>query len=104
MELAGLPKDTAWVLYDYYPDGITVSLVVAAAGKLGVDAGTVLGIYGGYFVTYLKENSLDKLLYIMGSDLKSFLRNLDYLHAHLQDAFGQVLPHCTRLHTTHPVP
>ena len=45
----------------------------------------VLRIYGGYFVKFLKDNSLDKLLYIMGDNLADFLGNLDYLHQHLQD-------------------
>jgi guanylate cyclase soluble subunit beta len=90
VEAAGMPKDVSWVLSEYYPDSVTVSLVVAASEKLGVDAGTVLGIYGGYFISYLKKNSLDKKLHIMGDNLKDFLHNLDYLHGHLQDTFGNV--------------
>ena len=31
-----------------------------------------------------QDNQLDKLIHIMGSSLKDFLWNLDYLHAHLQ--------------------
>jgi hypothetical protein len=31
-----------------------------------------------------QDNELDKLLHIMGHNLKDFLYNLDYLHAHLQ--------------------
>jgi hypothetical protein len=90
VEAAGMPKDVSWVLSEYYPDSVTVSLVVAASEKLGVDAGTVLGIYGSYFISYLKKNSLDKKLHIMGDNLKDFLHNLDYLHGHLQDTFGNV--------------
>lgn len=159
---AGMPRETAWVSYEYYPDGVTVELVLSAAKKLGAGADDVLQIFGGYFVKYLKvsqpssqphsrlarwvgllcrgalaglgsqalahttlshqqrmdtsrrsgacahvnigpvagllsearsapqDNQLDKLIHIMGDNLKDFLWNLDYLHAHLQ-----VPPHPT---------
>jgi hypothetical protein len=76
---AGMSKDLQWVLYENYPDSVTVSIVLAAAAKLGVDADSVLELYG---------------VYIMGSQLKEFLFNLDYLHAHLADTFqGASFPH-----------
>lgn len=99
---AGMNPDMSWVLYDYYSDADTVNIVVAAAGKLGVDAGAVLEIYGGYFVTFLQVNQLDKMLHLMGSCLKDFLYNLDYLHAHLEDTWEKVslppLLHIPSLH------
>jgi len=49
-----MAKDTAWVSYEYYPDGVTVELVVSAAKKLGTGADEVLNIFGNYFVKYLK--------------------------------------------------
>ena len=76
---AGFKKEEAWVLTDYYSDGDTVNIVVAAAAKLGVDAGAVLEIYGSYFPHFLIENQLDKMLHLMGNNLKDFLYNLDYL-------------------------
>ncbi|KAJ1490873.1 hypothetical protein T484DRAFT_1664823 [Baffinella frigidus] len=91
---AGMPRETAWVSYEYYPDGVTVELVLSAAKKLGAGADDVLQIFGGYFVKYLKDNQLDKLIHIMGDNLKDFLWNLDYLHAHLQDTFPSAsFPH-----------
>lgn len=81
---AGFKKEEAWVLSDYYSDGDTVNIVVAAAAKLGVDAGAVLEIYGGYFPKFLIDNQLDKMLHLMGNNLKDFLYNLDYLQCGLQ--------------------
>ncbi|KAJ1484488.1 hypothetical protein T484DRAFT_1797081 [Baffinella frigidus] len=65
-------------------------LVEAAASKLGVGADVVLDMFGAFFLEYLKLHDMDRLLHIMGDNLRSFLYNLDYLHAHLADTFKGV--------------
>lgn len=98
-EEAGVVDDQ-WIQHEYYRDEQTVALVVAAAKALGVGADQVLEIYGRYFLKFLKDNAMDKILYIMGKDLPDFLGNLDYLHQHLHDTWKDAsFPHftCTRL-------
>lgn len=92
--------DDQWMQHEYYRDEQTVALVVAAAKALDVGADQVLQIYGRYFLKFLKDNAMDKILKIMGKDLPAFLGNLDYLHQHLHDTWKDAsFPHftCSRL-------
>ncbi|KAJ1486162.1 hypothetical protein T484DRAFT_1790875 [Baffinella frigidus] len=53
---AGLGKDEEWVKNHYYPDGVTVGLVLSAAKKLGANPDDVFEMYGNYFIKYLKPS------------------------------------------------
>ncbi|KAJ3339392.1 hypothetical protein HDU93_008300 [Gonapodya sp. JEL0774] len=78
---------------EYLPDSATVSLVVAGAKLLGVEPGVVLEKFGKYFVHFVIKNGYGGLLKAQGADLRSFIRNLNSLHAHLAtSAFPSMLP------------
>ncbi len=98
-EEAGVVDDE-WIQHEYYSDEQTVALAAAAAKALGVGADEVLKLYGAYFLKFLKDSAMDKILHVMGRDLPDFLSNLDYLHQHLHDTWKLAsFPHfkCTRL-------
>jgi guanylate cyclase soluble subunit beta len=90
-------EDDDFKFHDYHPDGQTVSLVLAASKVLGVEADQVLEIYGGYFLKFLEDEAMEKILHIMGSNLADFLDNLDWLHQHLRGTWQNALfPHFRR--------
>ena len=68
-------EDDDFKFHEYHPDGQTVSLVLAASKVLGVEADQVLEIYGEYFLKFLEDEAMDKILHIMGSNLADFLDN-----------------------------
>ena len=90
-------EDDDFKFHEYHPDGQTVSLVLAASKVLGVEADQVLEIYGEYFLKFLEDEAMDKILHIMGSNLADFLDNLDWLHQHLRGTWQDALfPHFRR--------
>ncbi|KAK0063210.1 guanylate cyclase soluble subunit beta-2, partial [Biomphalaria pfeifferi] len=42
---------------------------------------TVLEIFGEFFFDYCLRHGYDKMLRTLGSDIKSFIQNLDSLHS-----------------------
>jgi hypothetical protein len=77
---AGIDAVT-FVSLDSYPDETTFSLVEAASEVLGLPADEVLERFGEHWVRYTGREGYGPLMNAYGSDVASFLRNLDALHA-----------------------
>jgi len=81
-----------FVSMDSYPDDITYGLVGATAQVLGMDAATVLEGFGEHWVLYTAQAGYGELLAMFGTDLRSFLANLDNLHSHVGMSFPALRP------------
>jgi hypothetical protein len=77
---------------DSYPDDITYGLVGATARVLGLDAAAVLEGFGEHWVLYTAQSGYGELLGMFGTDLRSFLANLDNLHSHVGMSFPALRP------------
>lgn len=88
---AGINHDM-FIAMDGYPDETTYKLVGAAAEVLGLDADQVLEAFGKHWVLYTAESGYGEMLAMFGSDLRSFLNNLDNLHSHVGMSFPALRP------------
>lgn len=71
----------AFVSLDTYDDALTYRLVAAASSVLGIPAETVLESFGEHWVRYTGREGYGHLMHSYGTDVPSFLHNLDALHA-----------------------
>ena len=58
--------------------------------SLGLDAGTILEMFGEQFLIWCKESGYAKTLELLGRSLQDFLTNLDALHDHLSIIYPQM--------------
>jgi Haem-NO-binding len=70
-----------------YPDEVTYALVGAASAELGVPASDLLREFGRSWIGFAMREGYRELFQISGKDLRSFLANLDNLHARLGMTF-----------------
>ena len=54
--------DRGFLRYKYYPDSVTVQLVVAASEVLGISVDDVLFAFGDYFIDYVQDNGYSNVL------------------------------------------
>ena len=88
---AGISLDM-FVSMDSYPDDITYKLVGAATEVLGMDAPQILEAFGEHWVLYTAQAGYGEMLAMFGSDLRTFLFNLDNLHSHVGMSFSHLRP------------
>ena len=81
-----------FIAMDGYPDETTYKLVGAATEVLNLDAAQVLEAFGKHWVLYTAESGYGEMLAMFGSDLRSFLNNLDNLHSHVGMSFPALRP------------
>jgi len=79
-------KDFSFVRHEYYDDGLTVSLVVAASNVLGIPVDAVLEAFGEFFMEFVRKNGYENLLSCQGSTLRLWLSNMNAMHDHLASA------------------
>ena len=90
-EGAGISQDM-FIAMDGYPDETTYKLVGAATEVLGLDAARVLEGFGEHWVLYTAQAGYGEMLAMFGSDLRSFLNNLDNLHSHVAMSYPALKP------------
>jgi len=90
VDRAGIDAAT-FVSLDSYPDEMTFSLVSAASEVLGRTAEEVLEQFGEHWVRYTGREGYGPLMKAYGTDVASFLNNLDALHARV----GLIMPELT---------
>ena len=56
----------------------------------GLDAGTILEMFGEQFLLWCQESGYSKTLRLLGRSLQDFLTNLDALHDHLSIIYPQM--------------
>ena len=70
-----------------YPDEVTLSIIGAACAELQIDAGSLLRTFGRYWVLHTANVEYADLMSLGGSDLKTFLVNLDQMHEQVAISF-----------------
>jgi hypothetical protein len=75
-----------------YPDEISVGLVVAAAGELGLDVHSLLIEFGRFWVTFALKTNYGPLLRGSGSTLRQTLAALDAMHAGIGLSLPELRP------------
>lgn len=86
LDAAGSPS-SAFVSMEAYPDEVTLKLVGATCGTLGVDVPTALREVGKCWTVFVAEKGYGHLLDASGNTLPELLRNLDQLHARINLIF-----------------
>ena len=80
-------EEEAFLRLTMYPDKMTYDLVGAACAELGADAEAILRTFGKFWIGFAMKEGYRELFLISGRDMKSFLGNLDNLHARLGMTF-----------------
>lgn len=88
---AGINQEM-FIAMDSYADETTYKLVGAATDVLSLDASHVLEAFGEHWVLYTAQSGYGEMLAMFGSDLLSFLKNLDNLHSHVGMSFPALRP------------
>lgn len=81
-DLAGAPDD--FVGLQAYDDAMTYGLVGAAVEVLGVPAEQILFGFGEYWVLRIATVAYADLMSATGSDMVSFLENVDAMHSRIK--------------------
>ncbi|XP_062611358.1 soluble guanylate cyclase gcy-35-like isoform X1 [Saccostrea cucullata] len=89
---ASLDDDNDFMLFHYYDDKRTISLVVAISNITGLDVSGVLESYGHYFYFYATSRGYDRMLRTLGKDFHTFVQNLDLLHSLLALTYKGMRP------------
>jgi len=90
-ESAGL-RDDMFVSMDSYPDAITYRLVGSASEVLGLEAAAILEAFGEHWVLYTAQAGYGEMLAMFGTNLRTFLHNLDNLHSHVAMTYPELRP------------
>ncbi len=68
----------------YYPDDETMRLVSLIAGRLGTGLDATLEALGRHWIDFAAASAYGRALKLAGSDLETFLGNLDRMHASIK--------------------
>ncbi len=82
--------EAAFVSMQAYPDVIAYSLVGAACEQLDLEAGELLRAFGHYWVLETASKHYGPILDFAGTDLATFLTNLDQMHEQVAIAFANL--------------
>lgn len=72
-----------------YDDAITLAIIGACCEELNLQADALLEDFGRYWIGYASQGSYARLMAMPGSDLKTFIDNLDRLHLSVQAAMPE---------------
>ncbi|XP_074644360.1 guanylate cyclase soluble subunit beta-2-like [Tubulanus polymorphus] len=90
IENCGLDEVDHFMIFHRYDDSLTFQLVGSVGEILGIPIEAVLEVFGEYFLTYCMEHGYDKMLRTLGEDFKTFIQNLDSLHALLAMTYKNI--------------
>ncbi|XP_055958230.1 guanylate cyclase soluble subunit beta-1 [Patella vulgata] len=99
LEQSGLDEDAHFLVFSQYDDAETFKLVGAVAECLNLPLTAVLEVFGDYFLIYCLRHGYDKMLKTLGSDMWSFIQNLDSLHSLLALSYKNITPPSFRCET-----
>ncbi|BFZ10415.1 hypothetical protein BsWGS_13454 [Bradybaena similaris] len=96
---AGLDEREQFMMFYHYSDDVVLSLVAAASKCLNLTAETVLEVFGDYFLIHCLRYGYDDMLRTLGSDIISFIQNLDSLHSLLALTYDKIVAPSFRCET-----
>ncbi|KAK6177072.1 hypothetical protein SNE40_015250 [Patella caerulea] len=99
LEKSGLDEHAHFLVFCQYDDVQTFKLVGAVAECLNLPLTAVLEVFGDYFLIYCLRHGYDKMLKTLGSDMWSFIQNLDSLHSLLALSYKNITPPSFRCET-----
>uniref|UniRef100_A0A2C9LF57 Heme NO-binding domain-containing protein n=1 Tax=Biomphalaria glabrata TaxID=6526 RepID=A0A2C9LF57_BIOGL len=96
---AGLQEREHLMLFYHYDDSMTFKLVNSASKCLNLPVETVLEVFGDYFLVHCLKYGYDDMLRTLGSDITSFIQNLDSLHSLLALTYDKIVAPSFRCET-----
>ncbi|KAK0064161.1 guanylate cyclase soluble subunit beta-2 [Biomphalaria pfeifferi] len=96
---AGLQEREHLMLFYHYDDSMTLKLVNSASKCLNLPVETVLEVFGDYFLVHCLKYGYDDMLRTLGSDITSFIQNLDSLHSLLALTYDKIVAPSFRCET-----
>ncbi|ELU08873.1 hypothetical protein CAPTEDRAFT_19651 [Capitella teleta] len=89
-EKAGCDEIDDFMTFHHYGDDLTINLIAVVSEVLEVPLAVVLELFGEYFFTYCLQNGYDKMLRTLGDNIRTFIQNLDSLHALLAMTYKHI--------------
>lgn len=75
-----------------YPDDVTSRLTEATSRRAGISQDVLMEAFGVHWIQYTANKGYGDLFKMAGSDLVSFLKNLDALHARVGRSYPALSP------------
>ena len=91
LQRSGVPDDS-FLAMQSYDDDITYSLAQACADEMNIDLSDALRAFGVHWVENTVARQYESLLRAAGSDMLSFLSNLNNLHDRISSTFLDYRP------------
>ena len=91
LDAAGIDDDV-FLAMEPYDDSVTYDLVGAVCTVTGLSAEEVLETFGEYWIVFTAKEGYGELLELGGSDVKSFLTQLNNMHAQIKLSFPVLEP------------
>ena len=90
-ENAGI-EDEPFLSMHTYPDSVTWDLIQSASATLEMEPDAILRAFGQYWIRSSADEGYGQMLSLFGADLRSFLLNLNDLHARVGLSFPELHP------------
>ena len=91
-------EDDDFVSMQAYPDTLTYDMVQAASEVLRLNAEEILKAFGEYWILFTAEEGYGETLKNYGTDLITFLKNLDRLHEQVAIMMPELTPPSFTVH------
>lgn len=75
--------------FEYYEDTVTLRLIDLVADRLGLERDVALVEFGRTWIRFASKSAFGRVLSLAGSDLETFLANLDRMHASIKSNMPQ---------------
>ncbi|MEM7785834.1 MAG: heme NO-binding domain-containing protein [Planctomycetota bacterium] len=85
-------NETSFLSMKDYPDEVTYSLVGAASEMLEQPSEEILRAFGKHWILFTAQEGYGDLMALSGSDLKSFLQNLNRMHGQVAASMPDLTP------------
>ncbi|XP_036363133.1 soluble guanylate cyclase 88E isoform X4 [Octopus sinensis] len=85
-------EEHSFSLHERYKEDTIVRICDAASRLIGVDRSTIMNSFGDSFVAYVSKYNYDRILKVLGRNLRDFLNGLDNLHEYLRFSYQNIVP------------
>lgn len=79
-------------LHERYKEDIIARITKAASKCTGIEPDTIMDSFGVCFVKYVSQYNYDRVLRVLGRNLRDFLNGLDNLHEYLRFSYKDIVP------------
>ncbi|GAB1601348.1 soluble guanylate cyclase 88E-like isoform X1 [Argonauta hians] len=85
-------EEHSFSLHERYKEDTIVRICDAASKLIGIEQNAIMNTFGDSFVAYVSKYNYDRILKVLGRNLRDFLNGLDNLHEYLRFSYKHIVP------------